>query len=148
MNQPLVKDYMAPYPITVAPDTTLPDAHYLMNKNRIRHLPVVKDGELVGVVTRTDILEAEPSDAVALKVWERQYLLSKQEVQKFMTLQPHTIRPDASIAEAAALMLEKKIGCLPVVDPQRRLGGLLTESDVLRAVVCAWEKERKQEAGV
>jgi CBS domain-containing protein len=133
-----VGDCMAPFPFSLAPDASLSDARYLMNKQRIRHLPVLVDGELVGVVTRTDLLEAEPSDAIALKVWEQQHLLEKLTVQQIMTLHPVTVTAATTLVEAARLMLDRKIGCLPVVDENRKLRGLLTETDILRALVDAW----------
>jgi CBS domain-containing protein len=133
-----VSDCMAPFPFSVTPDATVSDARYLMNKHRIRHLPVLLEGELVGVVTRTDILEAEPSEAIALKVWEQQHLLDKLTVQQIMTLHPVTVTKATTLVDAARLMVERKIGCLPVIDENRRLHGLLTETDILRALVDAW----------
>jgi acetoin utilization protein AcuB len=133
-----VRDFMAPFPYSVTPDTSVADASYLMRKRRIRHLPVLVDRELVGVVTRSDILAAQPSEAVALKVWEQDEILCKLTVQKIMTLKPVTVHADTSLSEAAQLMLDRRIGCLPVVNDDRRLFGLLTETDLLRAMVTHW----------
>jgi CBS domain-containing protein len=138
MKHALVKDYMNPYVLTIPPDATLPEARMIMRKNSIRRLPVLQDGDLVGIVTLSDILEAEPSDAISLSVWERKELLGKLEVQKIMSLHPTTITADASLREAAQCMLEKKFGALPVVNEQGALIGILTESDIFRMLVNNW----------
>ncbi|MFO1435937.1 MAG: CBS domain-containing protein [Gammaproteobacteria bacterium] len=133
-----VRDFMAPFPYSVTPDTSVADASYLMRKRRIRHLPVLVDGELVGVVTRTDILAAQPSEAIALKNWEQDDILCKITVQKIMALKPVTVGEDTSLVDAARLMLERRIGCLPIVDNERKLHGLITETDLLQAMVRHW----------
>ncbi len=136
MKNMLVKDWMTKKVITVAPETSLPDAHRLMKLNHIRRLPVVdKKGKLLGIVTIGDIREASPSDATTLSVWELHYLLSKLTVGKIMTPSPITIKPEASISEAAQLMLENKIGGLPVVDDDNKVVGIITESDIFRLLV-------------
>ena len=140
MQELLVRDWMTSKVITVDGRTTLPDAHKLMRTNNIRRLPVVEHGKLVGIVTRSDIREASPSDATTLSVWEMQYLLSKLEVRQIMTKSPVTILPDASIKEAARLMYEHKIGGLPVLDGKGRLRGIITESDIFRVLI-AWFDE-------
>lgn len=134
----VVRDYMAPFPYFVAPDASVADANYLMCKQRIRHLPVLMDGELVGIVTRTDILAAQPSEAIALKVWEQTDVLATLTVQKIMKVKPITVEADAPVSQAARLMLKHRISCLPIVNERRQLTGLLTETDVLRAVVEHW----------
>jgi CBS domain-containing protein len=121
---------MTPNPITIVPKTTLPDAHRLMKESKIRRLPVVDRGQLVGIITLGDVREAQPSDATTLSIYELNYLLSKLTVDKLMTREPLTIRSDATIHKAARLMLEHKIGGLPVVD-DGRLVGIITESDIL-----------------
>ncbi len=138
MKQELVKSWMTKNVITIGVDTTLPEAHKLMAKHSIRRLPVIENGRLVGIVTRGDVREAEPSDATSLSIWEINYLLAKLRVEKIMTRQPVTISPEATIGEAAKLMLEKKISGLPVVDNQNQVIGIITESDIFRMVVQAW----------
>lgn len=133
MPSRLVRDWMTPHPITVDPKTSLPDAHRLMKDSHIRRLPVVSQGRVVGIVTLGDIREAQPSDATSLSIYELHYLLAKLTVDKLMTRDPLTIAPDASIREAARLMMENKIGGLPVVDPgSGALVGIITESDIFR----------------
>jgi CBS domain-containing protein len=138
MLTPLVRDWMTVNPITVIPRTTLPEAHQLMKESNIRRLPVVDHGRLVGIVTLGDVREAQPSIATSLSIYELNYLLSKLTVDKIMTRNPVTISPEASIREAARLMLEHKIGGLPVMDGER-LVGIITESDIFR--VLAQESE-------
>lgn len=132
MQRRLVRDWMTPHPISVDPKTSLPDAHRLMKDSRIRRLPVVDHGRLVGIVTLGDVREAEPSDATSLSIYEIHYLLSKLSIDRIMTRDPLTIAPDATIRQAARLMLDNKIGGLPVVDAQGALVGIITESDIFR----------------
>lgn len=131
MKNPLVSNWMTPNPITIDPPVTLPQAQKLMRERKIRRLPVVDQGKLVGIVTLGDLRGAEPSDASTLSIFEAHYLLAKLTIEKIMTWEPVTIRPDATIQQAAKLMLEHKIGGLPVVDNDR-LVGIITESDIFR----------------
>ncbi len=136
MKNMLVKDWMSKKVITVDPETALPDAHRLMKINHIRRLPVVdKKEKLLGIVTIGDIREASPSDATTLSVWELHYLLSKLTVGKIMTPDPITVRRDTTIRDAAKLMLDNKIGGLPVVDEENKVVGIITESDIFRLLV-------------
>jgi CBS domain-containing protein len=126
---------MTPHPVTVTPETTLPEAHHLMKEKGIRRLPVVSKGKLVGIVTWGDIREASASDATTLDVYELYTLLEKLPVSQFMTRNPITVHTITTIARAAQLMLEHKIGGLPVVDRHHRLVGIITESDIFRMLV-------------
>lgn len=133
MNSRRVSEWMTPHPITIDPKTTLPDAHKLMQESHIRRLPVVERGKLVGIVTLGDVREAEPSAATTLSIYELHYLLAKLTVERIMTRNPLTVAPDATIGEAARLMLENKIGGLPVLEPRTgKLVGIITESDIFR----------------
>ena len=137
MKDKLVREWMTPNPICVPPETTLPEAHRLMDEHRIRRLLVVKAGKLVGIVTRGDIRGAEPSEATSLSVWELNYLLSELTLNRVMTRDPITISPQATIGEAAHLMLLHKIAGLPVVE-DGQVVGILTESDIFRLVARTW----------
>ena len=134
MNKKLVRDWMTVDPVTIDPKKTLPEAQRLMKERRIRRLPVLQRGRLVGIVTQGDIRGAEPSEASTLSVFEMHYLLAKLTVEKIMTWEPVTISPDATVRQAAQLMLEHKIGGLPVVDNDK-LVGIITESDIFRVLV-------------
>lgn len=127
-----VREMMTGAPISVVPDTPVFDARQTMLKERIRHLLVVEDGRLVGIVTDRDIRLNLPSQATSLSMWEVNYLLAKLTVGKVMTKGVIITGPDQEAADAARLMLEHKIGALPVLDGDR-LVGIITETDVLRA---------------
>lgn len=130
-----VSEWMSSPAITVAPDTPLKSAHQIMKDRRVRRLPVVARGRLVGILTIGDIREASPSDATSLSVWELNYLWDQLKVEQVMTKSVVTVTPDTSILEAARLMLEKKISGMPVVNPQGDVVGILTESDVFKMLV-------------
>lgn len=134
MKKNFVRDWMTPDPVTIDPKKTLPEAQKLMKDRRIRRLPVLQRGRLVGIVTQGDIRGAEPSEASTLSIFEMHYLLAKLTVEKIMTWEPITLPPDATIRQAAQLMLEHKIGGLPVVDNDK-LVGIITESDIFRILV-------------
>ena len=138
MKNEFVKKWMTPNVVFIAPDTRLPEAHRLMSEKNIRRLPVVEDGQLVGIVTRSDVRGAEPSTATSLSIWEMSYLLANLKIGEIMTRNPVTVSSETTISEAARMMLEKKIGGLPVIDETRRLAGIITESDIFRLVVQTW----------
>lgn len=140
MKQELVSDWMTRDVIAIDPGTSLTDAHHLMREKRIRRLPVVDHRKVVGIVTLGDIRAAEPSMASSLSVWEVNSLLDNLKVSEFMTRKPMTIDRNASIGEAATLMLENKFSGLPVVDGEGRLVGIITESDIFRLVASEWSK--------
>lgn len=129
-----VKLRMTAHPFTVTPETTLPQAMDLMNEKGVRHLPVVSEGRVVGVLAPGDIAAAGPSKATTFAAGEINYLLSKLKVAKVMTRDPVTISPDALLEEAAVLMRDQKVEMLPVVDGDR-LVGVITESAILDAFI-------------
>ena len=128
MNTIPVREWMSKNPITITPQTTLPEAQRIMFENKIRRLPVVKDDKLVGIVTLGDLREAKASDATTLNVYELNYLLDRLTARDFMTADPVTISPDATVGEAARLMVTRKVGGLPVVE-DGKLVGIITETD-------------------
>ncbi len=131
----LVKDRMTLNPITIKPDTSFPEAFRIIRENKIRHLPVVdKKGELVGVVSRTDLLHASPSSATSLSVFEINYLLANLHVSEVMSSPPITVNEDTPLEEAARVMVENKIGCLPVLH-EGTLIGMITETDLFETFV-------------
>lgn len=139
MKQEFVKDWMTSDVITVTPATTLPDADRLMVGKMIRRLPVVANGRLVGIVTYGDIRNARPSSVNRLNLWELSYLMPHTTMKEIMSRDPITIAPDATIGEAAQLMLKNMISGLPVVDDEGQLVGIITESDIFRLVVRNWQ---------
>ncbi|GIK54662.1 MAG: CBS domain-containing protein [Chloroflexi bacterium] len=145
MKRELVRDWMTREIITVTPDTTLPEAHQIMMNEEIRRLPVVdSDGRLVGIVTRGDVRGAQPSPATSLSIWELNYLLSQLKVAKIMTPDPITVNEEATIGDAARVMLENRISGLPVVDNRGKLVGVITESDIFSMVVLhEWSEDEE-----
>ena len=142
MKQELVKVWMTTNVLTANPDTTLPEAHQIMMDNNIRRLPVVdKNGRIIGIITLGDVRGAQPSEATSLSIWEMNYLLSNLKLKKIMTPDPVTVEADATIGEAARIMLENKVSGLPVVDEDNKLLGIITESDIFSMVVLhEWEE--------
>ena len=122
-------------PVFVDEGDSMKKAMDLLKEHEIRHLPVLKDGEqLVGIVSERDIKQASPSPATALEIREIYYLLDKVKVKQIMTRRPYTVSSSAPIEEAALILREKKIGCLPVVD-DGKLVGILTETDIIDAFI-------------
>lgn len=140
MKQELVSDWMTRDVITITPVTSLKEAHDLMKSKGIRRLPVVTQGEVVGIVTLGDLRGAAPSMASSLSIWEINDLLANLKISDIMTRHPATIHQNASIGEAARMMLVKKFSGLPVVDDENRLVGIITESDIFRLVVSEWSQ--------
>lgn len=120
--------------VTVTPETTLSEALRIVRDRKIRHLPVVEAGRLVGIVTDRDLKKVSASDATALSVWELNYLLDRVKIGDFMTRSVITVSPEASIDEAAELMLIHRIGSLPVVK-EGSVVGILTETDLVETLV-------------
>jgi acetoin utilization protein AcuB len=131
----LVEHWMTRDPLTVEADTPFLEARLILRDKRIRHLPVVDHGKLVGVVTDRDLKEAAPSRATTLDVYEMNYLLLKMTVRDLVRREPVTIKPGNSVEKAAVLMHDNRIGCLPVVDDAGAVVGLITETDLLGVMV-------------
>jgi len=122
-------------PVFIDEGDSMKKAMDLMKEHEIRHLPVLKDGaKLVGILSERDIKQASPSPATALEIREIYYLLDKVKVKQIMTRRPYTVSSSAPIEEAALIIREKKIGCLPVVD-NGKLVGILTETDILDSFI-------------
>jgi acetoin utilization protein AcuB len=123
---------MTPNPITITPDTSVPDALRLMRERKIRRLPVLdREGQLVGIVSDKDLLYASPSPATTLSIWEIPDLLGRLKVEKVMTRKVVTVMDDTPIEEAARMMTDNRIGGLPVMRGHA-LVGIITETDVFK----------------
>ena len=127
-----VRELMTREPLSVPVDTPVVDARRLMLERRIRHLLVKDGGRLAGIVTDRDIRLNLPSPATSLSVWEINYLLARMTVASVMTSTVITVDPNRDVAEAASIMLDHKVGALPVVDGGTVVG-IMTETDILRA---------------
>jgi len=126
----IVADYMTDEVVTVTRQTTLLEAHTLMGANHIRSLPVIESGKIIGLVTRTDLMSSDPSRPAMQNSSETSTKVLAQPVEKVMVSNVITIAPTAELTEAAKIMLEKKIHCLPVVDEKQQMLGIITESDL------------------
>jgi acetoin utilization protein AcuB len=122
---------MTPDPLTVTPETRIISAQETMQCHNIRHLPVVSNGNrVVGLLTRETMLRAVPWSADYLSALETQYILSKVSVGKVMTPNVITVTEDVAVEEAARIMVDHKVGCLPVLR-EGSLVGIITDIDLL-----------------
>lgn len=131
----LVRDRMTPNPVTITEDTTLKDALDLVRSRPFRHLPVVDEGgKLVGIVTEKSLVYASPRPELSLSVFEVDYLLRKTLVKQVMQRDLVTVSPDLPIEEAARVMVDHRIGCLPVLE-NGELIGIISDTDIFRVFV-------------
>ena len=131
----LVREWMTSDVMTVDENTSMMKALHLMKENNIRRLPVMSRGSLVGIISDRDLKEASPSKATTLDVHELYYLLAEIKVKEIMTKNPMTVYADETVERAAVIMLEHKVSGLPVINKQKELVGIITQSDVFRAFV-------------
>lgn len=131
----LVRNWMTRDVITVSPETSLLKIGKLMRDHEIRRIPVVSsDGVLKGIVSDRDVRDASPSKATTLDMYEMHYLLAEIKASNIMTPNPFTVKPDDTVEMAAMLMLDHKIGGLPVIE-HGKLAGIISEQDVFKALV-------------
>ena len=130
-----LREHMSQPAIVVTPTTPVATAMKILRDRHIRRLAVIDDGALVGIVSERDLLRAMPSPATSLSVWEIPELLERLLVRDVMTRDVIVVEPDAPIQQAARLMVEHKIGGLPVVEHGRVIG-MVTETDIFR-VFCS-----------
>ena len=130
-----VQDAMTVNPVTVTVNATLPDIARMMHDKKIRRVPVMDEqGKLAGIISDRDVRENMPSPATTLSKWEINTLLDKLKAAEIMTTPVMVTSPDCPLEEAARVLLEKKIGALPVVR-DGELVGIITETDFFRAFV-------------
>ncbi|HZK34115.1 MAG TPA: CBS and ACT domain-containing protein [Bacillota bacterium] len=129
-----VKNKMTRNPHTISPDYTIPDAHETMMQHGVKRLPVMKNGRLIGIVSKEDIQSASPSKATSLSVGEITYLLAKTKIKHVMSKTIITISQNALLEEAATLMRDQKVGFLPVVEDGKMVG-VITESDIFDSFI-------------
>ena len=120
--------------ISVSPDDPINEVLAMFRNEYIRRAPVMKDGKLVGIVSERDLLNASPSSATTLSVWELNYLISKVTIKNVMTKKVITVDADTPIEEAAKIMADKKIGGLPVVSAGKVVG-MITETDLFKILL-------------
>ena len=120
--------------VTLGRNETLDLADRIMSLGRIRHMPVLdEDGLLCGIVSQRDLFRGALATALGYGVVAQNKLLAVLQVKEVMTTELRTATPDMPIADAARVMLQHKIGCLPVIDGDR-LVGLITEADFVKHV--------------
>ncbi len=130
MGQTRVRDIMQEKIVTISDGDTLSTVEDIMTLGHVRHMPVVHAGKLVGVVSERDLLRASLSNLTEFGSEQRRAFLTVVEIARVMSAPPIVIEPDAGVQEAARVMAERRIGCLPVVEGDT-LVGMLTETDVL-----------------
>ena len=132
----LVKDIMTSHVYTINQNQTLLELQGLMSDDNIRRVPVLNDaGQVVGIITDRDVKLASPSEASTLSRYEASYLLSRIKVKDVMTRNVKTVYATADLADVAALMYRDHIASVPVMDEENNLCGIVTDSDVFRALV-------------
>ena len=140
-----VKHWMTKDPIAVSPDTLAVEAQKIMKENRIRRLPVVDKGKLVGIVTFRNLIEAAPSSANSLSIHELNYLIMKIKVKDLMKKNVITVSPEDTAIDAIVRGVEKGIGGFPVVDEEGQLVGIITETQIARAMLQLFGTEGRNE---
>src|SRR4051812_37097634 len=127
----LVRDCMTATPVSVGPKETLRGAQEVLAMRRIRHLPIVEGGRLLGMVTDRDLRRAAPSPFNSADVVSVHQTLDSTTVDRMMVRNPITVSPSAPLKDAVKVMVERKFGALPVVDGGM-LVGIISQIDVLR----------------
>ena len=131
-----VKDNMVPDPIVISPNQSVSEAMDIMSENNLHRLPVVDgSGKLVGLVTESVITSNTPNNASSLSVYELNYLLNNLKIADIMIRDVITIDKEALLEEAATIMRKSNIGCLPVVDENNNIEGIITHNDIFTAFI-------------
>jgi acetoin utilization protein AcuB len=132
----LVQEWMTKEVLTITPDTSMMKASRLMKDKKIRRLPVVdEEMRVIGIVSDRDIKDASPSKATTLDMHELYYLLSELKIKDIMTKSPICAEAGDSVEGVALVMMDRGFGGMPVVDQNRKLVGIITESDIFRVLV-------------
>jgi CBS domain-containing protein len=130
-----VRDLMTEHVFTLQPNDDLEALYDLMDTHHVRHVPVVdRDGDLVGLVTQRDLARSVLGAQDVLPLSMQQEILRRRRVREIMATEVETVEPDEDLRTAAGMLLENKIGCLPVVEGEH-LVGILAESDFVRRCV-------------
>lgn len=131
----LVENWMNPKVITVDVNDSMLDASKILKEHKIRRLPVLQGGKLVGIITDRDLKRASPSDATSLEAHEILYIIANIKVGEIMTKNPITIPYNYTVEEAAEILLEKKISGMPVVDKEGKVVGTITQTDIFKVLI-------------
>ncbi len=137
--QPTVREYMTADPTTLGPDDPLLQAVLTVRSLSIRHIPIVQDGALVGLITDRDLGRASPSILGRTSQDEYNQVFQQNTIQRVMIKNPTTVTPDTLLGDAVRLMHDNKWGSIPVVNENSKLVGILTLTDVLRYTLTTLE---------
>ncbi|GHV75241.1 hypothetical protein AGMMS49942_00620 [Spirochaetia bacterium] len=138
----IISDVMTKNPLSVHPDMSVTEVRSLMDKEQVGHLPVLdKNNKLVGIITKKDMLKAGPSAATSLDMYEISYLLSKLKVDRVMVRTVLTVTENDVVEDAARIMADETIGCLPVMKGDL-LVGIITKTDLFHVFVKAFGARR------
>ncbi|KPK21096.1 MAG: hypothetical protein AMK69_22605 [Nitrospira bacterium SG8_3] len=129
-----VQNWMTSDVITVDPETSIVKVSQILKEHKIKRLPVLRDGRLLGMITDEDVKEASPSMATTLTAEELYHLLAETKAKDIMKSNPTTIRPDQTVEVAALKMLEHKVTGIPVVTEKGELVGIISQGDVFRVL--------------
>ena len=132
-EQTQVQQYMTPQPETLEASQSLLDAVLLLRKSGFRHIPVMDEGRLAGVISERDMWRFSPTMLIPLSQTDYNRVFEETTIGKVMTREPQTIAPGAPLTEAVDLMFQNRLGCLPVVEADQ-LVGIITVRDLLRAL--------------
>ena len=135
MTKTKVRDWMTQNPITIDADATVVEAIHLLKEKNIRRLPVMRQGKLVGIVTERMLLSFSPGKSSSLDTWELHYLLARTPVTEAMNPKPHTVTPATDLSDAAALIRDRKLNGVTVVNEHGDLVGILTTTNALEALI-------------
>ena len=131
----LVRDWMSKNVITIGVDNAMQDATAILKQHRIRILPVVQNGKLVGIITDRDLKRASASDATSLEIHELLYLLMRIKIKDIMTRNSIAVPLEWTVEETAELLLNNKISGAPVVDEKDMVVGVITQTDLFRVLM-------------
>jgi acetoin utilization protein AcuB len=138
-----VSKIMTRNPVFTHSDLSLTDARSLMDREKIGHIPVLnKNNQLVGLITKAELIKAGPSAATTLDVYEISYLLSKLTVEKVMEKNVLTVQENEVVEEAARIMADNGVGCLPVLNGSL-LTGIITDTDIFHFFINAYGARHK-----
>lgn len=133
-HEPLVREFMTSPVTSLSPSSSLLDAALLLRSSAIRHIPIVDEGRLVGIITDRDVQRHTPSLLAPVPVDDYNALFENTPISRLMTREPVHVSADMPLHEAADLLRSRKLGCLPVVDNQK-LVGIITKADMLTALL-------------
>lgn len=135
-----VKLWMTPDPVTIDEKASIIEAMHLMKEINIRRLPVTCNGKFCGLITDRMIKEFTPGQSSSLDTWEIHYILAKATVKDAMNPHPFTIAPDAPLTQAAQIIHDNKLNGICVTDQDNNLVGLITNTNLMEALIALCEK--------